>query len=167
MRTCSTIDAKRPRAIPCSSARVITALPSFTTSRRAYFSCDRSENEDPFTDCESAACNARFKSNCVLWNKNRVILLAMCFFLGKGGSKTPYSYTDSWLYDFLAPHWRMVDVFAFKHLQILKLWDMIASLRWWRPKIMMLYVCVKKNKMRRHCEKFHYFHSSFLLEREV
>uniref|UniRef100_A0A2M4C847 Putative secreted protein n=1 Tax=Anopheles marajoara TaxID=58244 RepID=A0A2M4C847_9DIPT len=40
--TCSTIEASRPRARPCSSSRVMTALPSFTTKRRAYFSSLRS-----------------------------------------------------------------------------------------------------------------------------
>lgn len=36
--TCSTIEAKRPRARPWLSSRVMTALPNFTTKRRAYFS---------------------------------------------------------------------------------------------------------------------------------
>lgn len=36
--TCSTMDANLPNANPCSSSLVITALPSFTTSRLAYFS---------------------------------------------------------------------------------------------------------------------------------
>lgn len=40
--TCSTMEAKRPRARPCSSSLVITALPSLTTNRRAYFSWLRS-----------------------------------------------------------------------------------------------------------------------------
>lgn len=60
------MDANRPNAIPCSSALVMTALPNFTTNRRAYFNCDLSENVVPFTECESADCNARFKSNCTL-----------------------------------------------------------------------------------------------------
>lgn len=42
--TCSTMDAKRPNAIPWSSSRVITALPSLMTKRRAYLSWLRSEN---------------------------------------------------------------------------------------------------------------------------
>lgn len=66
IHTCSTIDANRPRAIPCSSSLVMTALPNFITSRLAYFSCDLSANDDPFTDCESADCSARFRSNCIL-----------------------------------------------------------------------------------------------------
>jgi len=42
--TCSTMDANRPRARPCSSSLVMTALPSLMTSRRAYFSSLRSAN---------------------------------------------------------------------------------------------------------------------------
>lgn len=35
--TCSTIEASRPSAKPLLSSRVITALPSLITKRRAYF----------------------------------------------------------------------------------------------------------------------------------
>jgi len=41
--TCSTMDARRPRARPCSSSLVITALPSLMTNRRAYCNSVRSE----------------------------------------------------------------------------------------------------------------------------
>lgn len=44
--TCSTIDARRPSANPWLSSLVITALPSFMTRRRAYFSWLLSENVD-------------------------------------------------------------------------------------------------------------------------
>lgn len=44
--TCSTIDASLPSAKPWLSSRVITALPSFMTRRRAYFSWLLSENVD-------------------------------------------------------------------------------------------------------------------------
>lgn len=38
-------------------------------------------------------------------------------------------FTDSWLYDLLTSHWRMpVDAFDFKHLQMLILLDITASL---------------------------------------
>jgi hypothetical protein len=38
------MDASLPRANPCSSSRVMTALPNLMTSRRAYFSWLRSVN---------------------------------------------------------------------------------------------------------------------------
>lgn len=44
--TCSTIEANRPRASPCSSSRVMTALPNFTTNLRQYFNWFRSLNVD-------------------------------------------------------------------------------------------------------------------------
>lgn len=66
--TCSTIEARRPRASPWLSSRVMTALPSLTTSRRAYLSWLRS--------VKVGCAFSRRRSGDTSWNKtiNRWIL---------------------------------------------------------------------------------------------
>lgn len=67
--TCSTIDAKRPKASPCSSSLVITALPNFTTNRRAYLSWLLSVNV-PLRGRSAVWCSRRM-SNRLLYNHQK------------------------------------------------------------------------------------------------
>lgn len=65
------MDAKRPSARPCSSSRVITALPNFITSRRAYFNWLRSENRDGLR----SVCRVLFSIWLICCNKFHLINL--------------------------------------------------------------------------------------------